>query len=213
MNSMLHSTFKRVCRDLNLDEHTSQNGFIMLTSIFEVGIEAEELDRDRIHMSWVACALFFVSYGQKGDGYVPGARVTNLLVATNIPITLFMEQLGILIQKLKLDTKVEDQLRQMRETFISSSLIFRKYQQLWENRAAFTLLSNTPSALEKKHHADLFDYGWLLFILVKSQCPGLQDLASGYYLVLACLHFVVTHAPPPPSMRDESDVISALSSF
>ena len=108
----------------------------------------------------------------------------------------FFEPLKSFISLLQLHD-FEDQLKLLEKKFVVISILFQKYEKLFDQLFNYTLPSSTPSSKSKLSESQaIFTFGWTLFLVSKGKLlKDPPDLLNAFHVLLCCINLLFMHTP------------------
>ncbi|KAL7997927.1 putative retinoblastoma protein family [Plasmopara halstedii] len=153
-------------------------------------------------------------------------HLVQLLAEADVGLQEFLLYLTSLFNRLLLEPELITATTLLKEDFTIATLLFEKYRMLWEKfvpKSKKSLSTSDPEPesddsqqREQKactRHQNLFESGWLLFILAKRRLGAhYSGLGQLYNLLLATLHLVIANAQASQATI-EMEVAAALSAM
>ncbi|OQS04311.1 hypothetical protein THRCLA_03444 [Thraustotheca clavata] len=184
-------------------------------------IEASVLQQEHLHLAqhalddgmmegkgqrnvWAMAAFFAILNGEQVPEKAKTITLCELLKGCKIGLSVFLNSFTNLCNMLILDLGPDLMTRAniLKERLTIASVLFTKYEQLWNTSVQMDL------APRKRN---MFEAGWLLFLIVRSRLnmcsAGLGEL---YYMLLAVLQLVITKVN---ARSVEAEIAAALSSL
>ncbi|XP_047519291.1 retinoblastoma-like protein 1 [Pieris napi] len=201
-----------LCSQLNVDPGAtkkSKDSFAEIKRNFS-------LEGDSLH--WMACALYVacrtsitptVESGKAVKGNC--VSLTRLLRLCNISLIQFFTKIKNWMDMTLMPSDFKDKISRLEHKFAVSTILFRKFQPLFQE--IFMGLTNEPvkTKSSKKHKLQpcstnaLFNFTWCLYISVKGEFHNsADDLVDMYHLLLSCLDFMYANA----FMADRRDILN-----
>ncbi|KAL5467024.1 hypothetical protein EMCRGX_G031191 [Ephydatia muelleri] len=190
--------YERVCRELNLDQLTMDSAWKDYKSI------SEDYVLEGSCIEWLGCALYVAGQSTFQEtvegGHSSGNKVslTQILRATKLSLIEFFRKIKKWSEMAKLSSGFTEKVETLERKFEVASIIFDKYKKEFCDIFQCPEDKQTPggvrqcgrksSKLRPYSTLDLFKYGWVLYVHIKSQFPLISDdLVNSHHLLLCCI--------------------------
>ena len=208
----LQNKLDEICKRVNLNETTKNEAW----KRFSAAAEQFVLEGDQV--SWLVCSLYATCCLEEietMDGNTSLGNfisLANVLQVAGISLYNFFSRLHQWCEMVAAPTGFSAHIHRLEQRFIVSSVVFSKY------RDTFIYVFGNPdmdgnecgneSEVSNKHgspptkktrkvknagwsNAELFDFGWTVFLLVKTQYRQISDnLLNCYHLAQACIDWL-----------------------
>ncbi|CAI8028338.1 Retinoblastoma-like protein 1 [Geodia barretti] len=194
---VVRARYEDVCAELNMDEETAEKAWSSYKNINNDYV----LEGD--HIEWLGCALYVAGQlstmetveGVQATGN--NVSLTHILRSTKLSLIEFFKKMKKWQEMTKLLHDFQKKIDTLERKFEVASIIFSKYHRVFHD--LFSPLDEKPTAASrrggrKKHGnkpcstAELFKFGWTLYIHIKGQYPQINDdLVNSHHLLLCCM--------------------------
>ncbi|XP_020631199.1 retinoblastoma-like protein 1 [Orbicella faveolata] len=194
--------FDNLCRDLNMDEETSQEAW----SSYQKISTNYTLEGDSLH--WLACALYVACRKSvvptvDSSGTVEGncVSLTRLLRAAKLSLIQFFSKMKKWLDMSNAAGDFRKKIELLERNFHVSTVIFKKYEPIFLEIFKDPREENTKTQRGRKSRkqpcsvGDVFAFCWTLYIQAKGHFPAISDdLVNSYHLLLCCLDLLYSNA-------------------
>ncbi|EGG14140.1 Rb-like protein [Cavenderia fasciculata] len=196
---ILKEKFQDFISTLNIDQDTSATAWALIE---DLKLSSDINASDQKH--YIACSLFVAGnikfnvllknyYRNPKDSSTPkqsfnSVYLSQLLKLTNIKLKEFFEvPLPRFIAWMGLGKAVEEQFKNLEQSFVIMNILYRKYEEL------YSLLFHFDS----KEPKELLAIGWFIYLYCKSRLfvNQVPDLMKSINLLLCSLDFIYIHSP------------------
>lgn len=195
----IQAKFEEICQSLNLDEQAK-------TCAWDAYVDLSDkygLEEQNRPTHWLACALYVACRTTKVET-VSGEET----MGSNVPLTRILKEADISLLKFftciknwaemaHLDSTFHAKIHAVERNYEVASVVFNKYYKEFvdifnepEKRQLFMKQQKQRkvSRVRNPTTADLFDFGWMLYIFIKGQYPQISDdLVNSHHLLLCCV--------------------------
>ncbi|KAJ7385042.1 Retinoblastoma-like protein 1 [Desmophyllum pertusum] len=188
--------FESLCRDLNMDEDTSQEAW----SSYKKISTNYTLEGDSLH--WLACALYVACRKSvvptvDSSGTVEGncVSLTRLLRAAKLSLIQFFSKMKKWLDMSNAAGDFRKKIELLERNFHVSTVIFKKYEPIFLEIFKDPREENTKTQRGRKSRkqpcsvGDVFAFCWTLLYSGES-----DDLVNSYHLLLCCLDLLYSNA-------------------
>ncbi|CAH3171006.1 unnamed protein product [Porites lobata] len=194
--------FQDLCRDLNMDEDTSQEAW----SSYQKISTNYTLEGESLH--WLACALYVACRKSvvptvDSSGTVEGncVSLTRLLRAAKLSLIQFFSKMKKWLDMSNASGDFRKKIELLERNFHVSTVIFKKYEPIFLEIFKDPREENTKTQRGRKSRkqpcsvGDVFAFCWTLYIQAKGNFPAISDdLVNSYHLLLCCLDLLYSNA-------------------
>ncbi|KAK2724085.1 hypothetical protein QYM36_002436 [Artemia franciscana] len=198
--TMLHK-YTELCADLNMDKMTTEEAW----QSFENISQNYTLEGNKMH--WLCCALYVAcrrshvpAVGQRGLIEGNCVSLTRLLRMCNLSIIQFFEKAKKWADMANLPEEFRNRLDKVERNFAVAHILYKKYEALFAEIFTMPLDGGTRSHRSRKQKrppctsAELFDFTWTLFSLVRASYPSVSDdLVNSFHLLLCTLDLLLSN--------------------
>uniref|UniRef100_A0ABD2XMW5 Retinoblastoma-like protein 1 n=1 Tax=Trichogramma kaykai TaxID=54128 RepID=A0ABD2XMW5_9HYME len=200
------STFTKhqdLCEKLNMDASAAKEAWESYENIRQ----HYTLGGDQLH--WIGCALYVAcrkastpTVGKAGSNIQGNCvSLTRLLRLCNLPLTEFFTKSKAWADMCHMPQDFGARIDSLQKNFSVSSVIFQKYQPIFKNIFKDPSEELGKPVRSRRHRtlpctpSRLFEFGWSLFICIKSKLAMISDdLVNSYHLLLVCCDLLYMNA-------------------
>eukprot|EP00727_Mastigamoeba_balamuthi_P013474 m51a1_g875 putative retinoblastoma-like protein 1 (953) ;mRNA; r:866110-869814 len=154
--------------------------------------------------AWPVCALYVAgsyrfarlrkSQLAERASVVNSVNLSRLLREAHLPIATTLEPLKAFVSMLKLGREFEEQQVFLEKNFVVTYVICVKYGKMLTSHLRVPVPSSRAATSDPER---IFLLGWYLYVLAKARLlSDPPELVQSLYLLLCCVHLVITHSPP-----------------
>ncbi|XP_029191075.1 retinoblastoma-like protein 1 [Acropora muricata] len=202
--------YENLCRDLNMDEETSNEAW----SSYERISTNYTLEGDSLH--WLACALYVACRRSvvptvDSSAIVEGncVSLTRLLRAAKLSLIQFFSKMKKWLDMSNAAGDFRKKIELLERNFHVSTVIFKKYEPIFLEIFKDPREENAKTQRGRKSRkqpcgvGDVFAFCWTLYIQAKGHFPAISDdLVNSYHLLLCCLDLFFANALYTKNRRD-----------
>ncbi|KAK3744453.1 hypothetical protein QZH41_012866 [Actinostola sp. cb2023] len=202
--------FDSVCRELNMDEDTSEEAW----KSYERIRTNYSLEGKSIH--WLACSLYVACRRSvvptvDSSGTVEGncVSLTRLIRASGLSLIDFFNKMKKWLDMSNASSEFRRKIEHLERNFHVSTVIFKKYRPIFldlfrdPNEEVPKGRAGRKSRKHPCNPGEVFAFGWTLYVQAKGNFPAISDdLVNSYHLLLCCLDLVYGNASTAPHKKN-----------